>query len=157
MSIETSYFDQVSSQLEITVYEQFSDVISNSSSNSEAGVSPSINAIDTGLKAKIAISSLADNVSEAAIIPIIKNLGIKGQACLPISKQLDPVIGVDVHLVNIPPATEVPMAHPYIGFLMEPADFITVNTAEYIVQEVLPNPDEATDSDSALLAKCHIQ
>ena len=76
MSTEGSYFDQMSTQLESTVGAQMSGVVSGVSENSEAGMSPSVNALDTGLK---------------------------GQACLPVSKQLAPVIGVDIHLVNIPP------------------------------------------------------
>ena len=129
MSSGTSYFDQVSSQLEVTVGKQMSGVVSGVSANAEAGVSPSINALDTGLKAATALGSLADNVSEAAILPVLGALGMKGQACLPISKQLDPVIGVDIHLVNIPPATSVPMPHPYVGTLLCPQDFMTAAVA----------------------------
>ena len=55
MSSGTSYFDQVSSQLEVTVGKQMSGVVSGVSANAEAGVSPSINALDTGLKAATAL------------------------------------------------------------------------------------------------------
>lgn len=129
MSSGTGYFDQVSAQLEATVGAQMSGVVSGASANAEAGVSPSVNALDTGLKAATALGSLADNVSEAAVLPVLGALGMKGQACLPISKQLDPVIGVDIHLVNIPPATSVPMPHPYVGTLLCPQDFMTAAVA----------------------------
>lgn len=148
MSSGTSYFDQVSSQLEVTVGKQMSGVVSGVSANAEAGVSPSINALDTGLKAATALGSLADNVSEAAILPVLGALGMKGQACLPISKQLDPVIGVDIHLVNIPPATSVPMPHPYVGTLLCPQDFMTAAVASFI-----PPPPTAEDTGSADSAK----
>lgn len=148
MSSGTSYFDQVSSQLEVTVGKQMSGVVSGVSANTEAGVSPSINALDTGLKAATALGSLADNVSEAAILPVLGALGMKGQACLPISKQLDPVIGVDIHLVNIPPATSVPMPHPYVGTLLCPQDFMTAAVASFI-----PPPPTAEDTGSADSAK----
>ena len=148
MSSGTSYFDQVSSQLEVTVGQQMSGVVSGVSANAEAGVSPSINALDTGLKAATALGSLADNVSEAAILPVLGALGMKGQACLPISKQLDPVIGVDIHLVNIPPATSVPMPHPYVGTLLCPQDFMTAAVASFI-----PPPPTAEDTGSADSAK----
>lgn len=148
MSSGTSYFDQVSSQLEVTVGKQMSGVVSGVSANAEAGVSPSINALDTGLKAATALGSLADNVSEAAIPPVLGALGMKGQACLPISKQLDPVIGVDIHLVNIPPATSVPMPHPYVGTLLCPQDFMTAAVASFI-----PPPPTAEDTGSADSAK----
>lgn len=148
MSSGTSYFDQVSSQLEVTVGKQMSGVVSGVSANAEAGVSPSINALDTGLKAATALGSLADNVSEAAILPVLGALGMKGQACLPISKQLDPVIGVDIHLVNIPPATSIPMPHPYVGTLLRPQDFMTAAVASFI-----PPPPTAEDTGSADSAK----
>lgn len=148
MSSGTSYFDQVSSQLEVTVGKQMSGVVSGVSANAEAGVSPSINALDTGLKAATALGSLGDNVSEAAILPVLGALGMKGQACLPISKQLDPVIGVDIHLVNIPPATSVPMPHPYVGTLLCPQDFMTAAVASFI-----PPPPTAEDTGSADSAK----
>lgn len=148
MSSGTSYFDQVSSQLEVTVGKQMSGVVSGVSANAEAGVSPSINALDTVLKAATALGSLADNVSEAAILPVLGALGMKGQACLPISKQLDPVIGVDIHLVNIPPATSVPMPHPYVGTLLCPQDFMTAAVASFI-----PPPPTAEDTGSADSAK----
>lgn len=148
MSSGTSYFDQVSSQLEVTVGKQMSGVVSGVSANAEAGVSPSINALDTGLKVATALGSLADNVSEAAILPVLGALGMKGQACLPISKQLDPVIGVDIHLVNIPPATSVPMPHPYVGTLLCPQDFMTAAVASFI-----PPPPTAEDTGSADSAK----
>ncbi|MCM0331123.1 type IV secretion protein Rhs [Bacteroides fragilis] len=125
-----------------------SGVVSGVSANAEAGVSPSINALDTGLKAATALGSLADNVSEAAILPVLGALGMKGQACLPISKQLDPVIGVDIHLVNIPPATSVPMPHPYVGTLLCPQDFMTAAVASFI-----PPPPTAEDTGSADSAK----
>lgn len=151
MSSGTGYFDQVSAQLEATVGAQMSGVVSGASANAEAGVSPSVNALDTGLKAATALGSLADNVSEAAVLPVLGALGMKGQACLPISKQLDPVIGVDIHLVNIPPATSVPMPHPYVGTLLCPQDFMTAAVASYI-----PPPhtaEETGDADSAKLAE----
>lgn len=151
MSSGTGYFDQVSAQLEATVGAQMSGVVSGASANAEAGVSPSVNALDTGLKAATALGSLADNVSEAAVLPVLGVLGMKGQACLPISKQLDPVIGVDIHLVNIPPATSVPMPHPYVGTLLCPQDFMTAAVASYIPPP--PTAEETGDADSAKLAE----
>lgn len=42
------------------------------------------------------------------------------------SKHLNIVIGIDIHLVNIPPAVSVPMPHPFIGIIMDPMDYIPV-------------------------------
>ena len=48
---EDGYFEQVSAQLESTVGAQFSDVTDSASENAESGVSPSVNALDVGIKA----------------------------------------------------------------------------------------------------------
>ncbi len=40
------------------------------------------------------------------------------------SKHLNIVIGIDIHLVNIPPAVGIPMPHPFIGLIMDPFDYL---------------------------------
>ncbi|WP_347141202.1 hypothetical protein, partial [Phocaeicola dorei] len=112
---DTGYFDSVSANLKTGVGAQVKGISEGVKANSEAGVSPSVNALDTGVKAATAIGGLADGLSEAAMLPVLGAMGMKGMACLPISKQLDPVIGVDIHLVTIPPSPVVPMPHPYVG------------------------------------------
>lgn len=146
---EDGYFEQVSAQLESTVGAQFSDVTDSASENAESGVSPSVNALDVGIKAATAIGSLPDNVAEATILPVIGALGIKGQACLPIAKQLDPVIGIDIHLVTMPPSPVVPMPHPYAGMLLKPQDFLAVSIATYIVPKLLPPKNESETADES--------
>ena len=100
---DTGYFDSVSANLKTGVGAQVKGISEGVKANSDAGVSPSVNALDTGVKAAAAIGGLADGLSEAAMLPVLGAMGMKGMACLPISKQLDPVIGVDIHLVTIPP------------------------------------------------------
>lgn len=146
---EDGYFEQVSAQLESTVGAQFSDVTDSASENAESGISPSVNALDVGIKAATAIGGLPDNVAEATILPVIGALGIKGQACLPIAKQLDPVIGIDIHLVTMPPSPVVPMPHPYAGMLLKPQDFLAVSIATYIVPKLLPPKNESETADES--------
>lgn len=43
---------------------------------------------------------------------------------LPASKHLNIVLGIDIHLVNIPPAVGIPMPHPFIGIVMDPFDYL---------------------------------
>lgn len=113
------YFDSVSMNLKAGVGAQVAGITGNGSANAEAGVSPSVSALDTGIKAAMAMGGLVDGAMEAALLPVLGALGMKGMACLPISKQLDPVIGIDVHLVTIPPSPVVPKPlHPYIGVLL---------------------------------------
>ncbi|WP_350007930.1 hypothetical protein, partial [Phocaeicola dorei] len=90
---DTGYFDSVSANLKTGVGAQVKGISEGVKANSDAGVSPSVNALDTGVKAAAAIGGLADGLSEAAMLPVLGAMGMKGMACLPISKQLDPVIG----------------------------------------------------------------
>ncbi len=48
---------------------------------------------------------------------------------MPAAKHLDPVLGVDVHIVMIPsPAGPIPtpLPHPYVGMLLDPADYVPI-------------------------------
>ncbi|WP_032541429.1 DUF6531 domain-containing protein, partial [Bacteroides fragilis] len=101
--------------------------------------------------AAAAIGGLADGLSEAAMLPVLGAMGMKGMACLPISKQLDPVIGVDIHLVTIPPSPVVPMPHPYVGVLLRPQDFIAAAVSSFIPPP--PTAEQTGDADSAKLAE----
>ncbi|MCS3202960.1 hypothetical protein NXX49_25920 [Candidatus Bacteroides intestinigallinarum] len=147
---DTGYFDSVSANLKTGVGAQVKGISKGVKANSEAGVSPSVNALDTGVKAAAAIGGLADGLSEAAMLPVLGAMGMKGMACLPISKQLDPVIGVDIHLVTIPPSPVVPMPHPYVGVLLRPQDFIAAAVSSFIPPP--PTAEQTGDADSAKLA-----
>ena len=148
---DTGYFDSVSANLKTGVGAQVKGISEGVKANSEAGVSPSVNALDTGVKAAAAIGGLADGLSEAAMLPVLGAMGMKGMACLPISKQLDPVIGMDIHLVTIPPSPVVPMPHPYVGVLLRPQDFIAAAVSSFIPPP--PTAEQTGDADSAKLAE----
>ncbi len=46
---------------------------------------------------------------------------------LPASKHLNPTIGIDIHFVTIPPSpAPIPIPHPFIGFILDPFDYIPV-------------------------------
>src|ERR1035437_3300537 len=40
------------------------------------------------------------------------------------SKHMDIVLGLDIHLVNIPPSVGVPLPHPFIGIVFDPMDYV---------------------------------
>lgn len=94
-----SYFDRLQVQLELNVVSQFSGIMGNSAQNASQGVSASISAVDTGIKAAMALSGALASGIESAYLPALGALGLSGMACLPISKQLDPVVGVDCHIM----------------------------------------------------------
>lgn len=73
------------------------------------------------------VMSFTHQISEAALIPLYAQLSfMQGLACLPASSHLDPVVGIDVHLVLIPPSpSPVPMPHPYIAMVMDPRDWLS--------------------------------
>lgn len=95
-----SYFDWLQVQLELNVVSQYKGIMGYTAQNASQGVSPSISAVDTGIKATMALSGALTSGIESAYLPALEALGLSGMACLPISKQLDPVVGV-----HIPPAS----------------------------------------------------
>ncbi|WP_452219465.1 DUF6531 domain-containing protein [Lacinutrix salivirga] len=40
------------------------------------------------------------------------------------NKHFTPVIGIDIHIVIIPPGIPTPLPHPFIGMVLDPADYI---------------------------------
>ncbi len=148
---DVGYFDSVSTNLKAGVGAQAKGIADGVKANSAAGVSPSVNALDTGVKAAAALGGLAEGLCEAAMLPVLGAMGMKGMACLPISKQLDPVIGVDIHLVTVPPSPVVPMPHPYVGVLLRPQDFIAAAISSFIPPP--PTVEEAGSADAAKLAE----
>ena len=46
---------------------------------------------------------------------------------MPAAKHFDPVLGVDIHIIQPPgPVPPVPIPHPFIGFLIDPFDYLPV-------------------------------
>ena len=133
-STSHGYFDSVSTQLSLSVGSSFEGVAGNSSANASQGVSASVSAEDTGMKAGMALAGAFDAGMESAYVPALAGLGLKGMACLPISKQLDPVLGIDCHIM-IPGG---PLPNPYIGLLINTADFITAAIASVLSPPPLP-------------------
>src|SRR6187551_1773372 len=41
-----------------------------------------------------------------------------------ISKHFDPVLGIDIHMLVIPPAGPVPIPHPHIALVFDPFDYL---------------------------------
>ncbi|MFD0861154.1 DUF6531 domain-containing protein [Sungkyunkwania multivorans] len=42
------------------------------------------------------------------------------------NKHFTPVLGIDIHIVIIPPGIPVPIPHPYIGMVIDPMDYIPI-------------------------------
>ncbi|MDU6478091.1 MAG: hypothetical protein E6542_18910, partial [Bacteroides sp.] len=78
---DVGYFDSVSANLKTGVGAQVKGISEGVKANSDAGVSPSVNALNTGVKAAAAIGGLADGLSEAAMLPVLGAMGMKGMAC----------------------------------------------------------------------------
>ncbi len=46
---------------------------------------------------------------------------------MPATKHFDPVLGVDVHIVQPPgPVPPVPVPHPFVGFISDPMDYVPI-------------------------------
>lgn len=118
------------------------------------------NMVDAALAVKGAydnVVGLTGRLSSTAMMPVMKALAaFKGQAILPSGKQMDPVMGIDVHMVIIPPApAPVPMPHPYIGILFNAKDWVScaINTFKQDILGALPPPAEDDKSTMASIAK----
>ena len=147
---DRGYFDSVSTQLELSVGRSCSGVLSNAESNAASGVSPGLNAVDTGLKAGMALQGVVEQGLESAYLPALAQLGLKGMACLPVSKQLDPVLGIDCHIM-LPGG---PLPNPYIGLLINPKDFIAVALASILPPPPAPPSNaQSGEGDSTKLAE----
>ena len=145
---DRGYFDSVSTQLELSVGRSYSGVLSNAENNASSGVSPGLNAVDTGLKAGMALQGVVEQGLESAYLPALAQLGLKGMACLPVSKQLDPVLGIDCHIM-LPGG---PLPNPYIGLLINPKDFIAVALASILPPPPAPPADaQSGEGDSTKL------
>ncbi len=117
------------------------------------------NIVDAAMAAKGAFDSvkgLSGKISASVMMPVMKALGaFKGQAILPAGKQMDPVMGVDVHMVVIPPSpAPVPMPHPYIGILFNTKDWVSclINTFKKDILDAVPEPKEGEKGIGASLA-----
>ncbi|WP_158961953.1 DUF6531 domain-containing protein [Myroides fluvii] len=88
-----------------------------------------INTISEGLNFYSTLTGFAGQASSDIMLPLLKMGNFtKGSACLPVAKQLDPVINlVDIHMIVIPPSpAPIPMLHPFIGFSLRPKDFLAL-------------------------------
>ena len=147
-TLDHGYFDSLSTQLELSVGRSCSGILSNAESNAASGVSPGLNAVDTGLKVGMALLGVVEQGLESAYLPALAQLGLKGMVCLPVSKQLDPVLGIDCH-VMLPGG---PLPNPYIGLLINPNDFIAVALASILQPPPAPPSDaQSGEGDSSKL------
>jgi hypothetical protein len=83
-------------------------------------------------------------------------MGMQGIASIPASCHLDPVMGIDVHFVMIPPSpSPIPMPHPYIAMIMDPKDWVScavMSVAAMAAPTPTPVPDDATEEQMAAAA-----
>ncbi|WP_172918561.1 DUF6531 domain-containing protein [Capnocytophaga canis] len=113
----------------------FSDIseLSKSVSSATDAVSSLVSGEGTMLDAAMSVRAAVEGVqelslqvSESMLLPLMTHLlAFKGQATLPAAKQLDPVMGIDVHFVNIPPGVPTPLPHPYIATLFRAKDWVS--------------------------------
>jgi hypothetical protein len=109
-------------------------------------------AVDNIKKALNVVENLTAMVDGAVIAVLGKLTFLQGIACLPIVKQMDPVFGIDMHFVNLPPApAPVPMPHPYIGIMFREKDFLAVALASVtaFAAQFLPPPAPPITAESS--------
>ncbi len=56
---------------------------------------------------------------------------------MPAAKHFDPVLGIDVHIVQPPgPVTPIPVPHPFIGMILDPFDYLPLIGATVLINAV---------------------
>ena len=56
---------------------------------------------------------------------------------MPAAKHFDPIMGVDVHMIQPPgPVPPVPIPHPFVGYFLDPADYLPVIGASVYVNGI---------------------
>ena len=81
----------------------------------------------------MALQGVVEQGLESAYLPALAQLGLKGMVCLPVSKQLDPVLGIDCH-VMVPGG---PLPNPYIGLLINPRTVMSEKVCKILLR---PSP-----------------
>ena len=45
---------------------------------------------------------------------------------MPVIKHFDPVMGIDIHIVVLPPGVPTPIPHPHIAMIIDPMDYVPI-------------------------------
>jgi len=117
---------------------------------SQSVVGKTVGAASAAMGAYGQVMGFTNNLSEKALMPVFQALSfMQGIACLPASSHMDPVMGIDVHFVMIPPSpSPIPMPHPYIAMIMDPKDWISCAVMT-VAAMAAPVPTGDADADAA--------
>jgi len=117
---------------------------------SPSAVGAAVSTAGTAMEVYGKVMGFTGGLAEDAVLPIMQQLSfMQGIACLPASSHLDPVIGIDVHFVMIPPSpSPIPMPHPYIAIVMDPMDWISCAVMS-VAAMAAPVPTGDDDADGA--------
>ena len=56
---------------------------------------------------------------------------------MPAVKHFDPILGVDVHIIQPPgPVPPLPIPHPFVGFVIDPFDYVPIVGATVLVNSM---------------------
>ncbi|WP_286466590.1 DUF6531 domain-containing protein [Myroides sp. DF42-4-2] len=112
------------------IYDRHHNIVTDTSLNQEQMIVEAIVNISNGaLSAFTTVLTFANNMSEGVMLPLLQATNFaKGIGCLPVSKQLDPVLNlIDIHMVKIPPSpAPVPLPHPFMGLSFNAKDFLAL-------------------------------
>ncbi len=69
------------------------------------------------------------------------------------NKHFTPVVGLDIHIVTLPPGVPTPLPHPFIGFVMDVMDYVPFIGSKVNINFV---PRGIADTSGMLAIKTHI-
>ncbi len=108
-----------------------------------------VSGASTALETYGKVMGFTGSLAEDALMPIFQLLSfMQGLACLPASSQMDPVMGVDVHMVVVPPSPAVPLPHPYVAAVFDEKDFLSCSVMS-VAAMAAPTPTGDEDADAA--------
>lgn len=130
---------------------QAAEAAQNSTSDSALGQTVAVAGTAMGLIGEA--MSLPMQAADALLMPLMSQLTfLQGLACLPMVKHMDPVMGVDVHMVTIPPSpAPVPIPHPYIAMVFDAKDWVACAVMSVAAELAPEGPDpmaEGSEGDT---------
>ncbi|MGG5506992.1 MULTISPECIES: DUF6531 domain-containing protein [unclassified Myroides] len=114
----------------VSIWDKQHNIIQDSNLNTaQKATATVVNLVNGGISAFSTVTNFTSSISEALVLPLLRTINVaRGIGCLPVGKQLDPVLNLmDIHMVLAPPSpSPVPSTHPFMGLSFRAKDFLAI-------------------------------